>query len=358
MTTADRIRSTAPLRRFFFAYFISLTIGILQLAIAHVGGLNQNGIAEGSPAGRLWVGYVSTFHWSASYITVVPLMAGCGVVAVGELYRLSRLPGSGRLIFAVTAVFALCTAGTLVGTEVYRSMYSTPDRYCQWNYLTCQLAAVQLSSASRKVLYALGYAHYFTAYFFGFFGGFGVAIHVFMTARIVRDKKARISTVTRDLLLCQRVILGAYLFYLVMLRSSKTQIYLLLEGNPLPAVSGVWQFLKGADSYIATIAQNNLWRTLAMGGIWLIITYLTHCAGYAFNEIHSDKPHGVNYLVDVQAGGYNLLGANFVAFAGFCLIGIALPPPTASHLVVLGVLLCSAAVIKSTWNSKQEPPTS
>jgi hypothetical protein len=325
-------RALPNLRAMTIAFVASLGVGFLQIVIAWSAGIAVNDRAQGDTS-RIFVGYLSSYHWWAMYMTVVPIWLASVLPswrAFGELgTRRARIAG------AIVAAISVTIALVLLIAPIQRALWSVPVGACQWNYLDCRPHAGSYSPALRGLLMVLGYLHELI----GFSGLFFAIAGTLILAWLARDSSA---PAMRDrmisLLLNQRLCLLAGLGYLILLRSSKISIYLAVSEQSHDASTLASRFLQWG-SYVQVINSGTA-LNLTLGGTWLVMAFASHLV-VAYTHVRptlSDDAYGI-WLVISEAA--RIAGRAFLS----CLLGaivlIVLPPPGWAPLVALMVVIAA-----------------
>jgi serine/threonine protein kinase len=325
-------RPLPNLRAMTIAFVASLGVGFLQILIAWSAGIAVNDRAQGDTS-RIFVGYLSSYHWWSMYMTVVPIWLASVLPiwrAFGELgTRRARITGSVMAAIGVTVALVLLIA------PIQRALWSVPVGACQWNYLDCRPHDGSYSPALRGLLMVLGYLHELI----GFSGLFFAIAGTLAFAWLLRGSSA---PAMRDrmfsLLLNQRLCLLAGLGYLILLRSSKISLYLAVSEHSRDAITLASRFLQWGRYF--QVIDGGTALNLTLGGTWLIVTFASHLL-VAYTQVRptlSDDAYGV-WLVISEAA--RIAGRAFLS----CLLGaivlIVLPPPGWAPLAALTVVFAA-----------------
>ncbi|HEY0480181.1 MAG TPA: serine/threonine-protein kinase [Kofleriaceae bacterium] len=324
-------RPLPNLRAMTIAFVASLGVGFLQILIAWTAGIAVNDRAPGES--RIFVGYLSSYHWWAMYMTVVPVW----LASVLPIWRAFGELGTRRARIAGSVVAAVCVtiALVLLIAPIQRALWSVPVGACQWNYLDCRPHDGAYSPALRGLLLVLGYLHELI----GFSGLFFAMAGTLSFAWLLRSSSAPAMTDRMiSLLLNQRLCVLAGLGYLILLRSSKISIYLAVSEQGHGAVTLASRFLQWG-SYFRVINSGTA-LNLTLGGIWLVMTFASHLL-VAYTLVQptlSDDAYGI-WLVISEAA--RIAGRAFL----FCFLGaivlIVLPPPGWAPLAALTVVVAA-----------------
>jgi hypothetical protein len=330
-------------------YAIAASVGIAQLCLAYLAGVWQD-VDDG---GIVRFGYLRTFHWSLVYIAVMPLILSACIPAVSSIFERAIKIQKYRLRFVILVSFGLAFACGIVGTETWRSlMIYDPSRYPQWNDLIDPRARhsslVPYSRSLHLALIWLAYFHYFLGCLVGFVAVIGTMWHFWLVRREL-GKPIKIGKIEVGLLVSQQTAVIAYLFYLVLLRSSKASMHLQVGKRSVP-FNEIWDFLKHADPYLEAISSGLL-INLFQGVFWVAVMLVTHAL--AWEASNPKQPS--NFISDVfvqLSGGFMLLGKPTRFLVGLCLVAIALPPPGLTYLVIVAAVLGGVWVLRSEkWSS-------
>jgi hypothetical protein len=341
---AAETRQLPNLRAMAIAFVASLSVGFLQAVISWMAGIALNDRAQ-PPAPRIFIGYLSSYHWWVSYMMVVP-------VAVASALPIARAFGElgtrrARLVGIAAAGAALATGAVFIVAPIVKAIYGTPAMVCQWNYLACRPASGSYSPELRVVLMVLGYLHELT----GFTGLMFAVLGVLALAWLVREPRA---VATRDrvraLLLNQRLSMLAGFLYLVLLRSSKVNIHLTVTGQSPDQVFG--RFLHWGSYF--EIIDGGTALNLLLGGLWITATVASHLlVAYAnLRPTLSDDAHGV-WLVISHA--VRLAGRPFLLALLGAAVLIALPPPGWVPLLAVVVVIAALAAVSRPLRAVDPP---
>jgi len=336
-------------KHLYVACLVSLAAGLSQLLLAWWGNLLWDTTWTRS-ADHVEVplfGYFATFNWWVPYITVVPVMVGSSVYALTTMRWLcdgSQMYRRG-LLLSVLASVAL--PSVMVVREIVRSLTLEPTDWAQWNELRTQqpLGSAWLWQC-RLALYLLGYFHYFVAYALSVACVTG-ALVASMTLRVPSLMAARDSVMRRlsDVLLSVRIVVAGYLFYLVLLRSSKVSMWLTSRGEA-PALDKIYEFVTNARPYFEASREGVL-VNIVLGFVWALTCVVTHVFSASIidssGQSNDTTLEGILHRIKTGVGfmGTRTVPASFwIGFFGICLLGIVLPPPTGWHFIaVLGTVI-------------------
>jgi serine/threonine-protein kinase len=325
------LRRLSNLRATAIVFAASLGMGVLQMVIAWIGGISGSGRAEGALP-RIFIGYLSSYHWWVSYMILVPVIASCAPltwIAFGDA-RTRRAAITRAIVFSVSCALA---AGA-VSSEVLRAVRVVPLEACQWNYLHCTPQGGGFSPTLRIVLVVIGYLHELVAYVGSLFTVLGVCALCWLL-RGVRTSPA-VSARLTSLLLTQRICTIGYIGYLLLLRSSKVGNYLIIVGKGYEQTTIIDMFSHWGG-YFNVIAHGMVW-TLCLGAAWILVTLATHLvvAHRNVRQTISDDTAGI-WLLITETG--RIAGRRFLLFILAAVVFIVLPPPGWPPLVaLLGVI--------------------
>ena len=315
-------RSTA-----YVAYLLSLVCGVTQVVLAWQGGLlwNSEWLRPTDHVTVPWFGYIATFAWWVPYVTTVPVMIAFAIYGLNALWDLSGISKMSRWLLILALSLGFIVSTSLVAHEVVRSFTIMPDAWAQWNDLLAHPSASQWSPRLRTALHAIGYFHYLLAYALSLscvFGALGIA----MTYRMPRSLPSRLTAKRRllDVLISVKVIVASYLFYLVLLRSSKVAMWLQYRHEPV-ALDRIYEFLKDAKPYFE-VSGEGIFVDLMLGLLWCLLCFVV-CVLLA-PAVATANLAGVLPLSERIGMAYELLGKAWLGFFGLCLLGIMLPPPS------------------------------
>jgi serine/threonine protein kinase len=327
------VRHLPNLRAMVIAFAASLCVGFLQIFVAWTGGIALNDRAAGD-ASRIFIGYLSSYHWWVLYMVVVPIWVGSAIPVWAGFAALDRRARRVRAVLLAAGFVA--TAVLLVG-PMENAIRGTALEICQWNYLDCRPRS-SYSPTLRGLLMVLGYVHQLLGFSSLKFALFGVLFLSWRSrgpgAPVVRDRIAA-------LLLNQRLCMIAVLGYLILLRSSKVSIYLSMTGESQEAVTIAGMFAQWGSYFHVINAGTAL--NLVLGGIWMVTTIASHLlVAYAnVRPTLSDDAYGI-WRVCSEA--VTIAGRPFL----YCVLGaavfIVLPPPGWAPLVALMVAIAGLLV--------------
>jgi hypothetical protein len=232
---------------------------------------------------------------------------------------------------------ALAAATGTVMSEVLRVVTRVPLEACQWNYMHCEPEGGLDSPALRVLLMALGYLHEFL----GYCGSLFTVLGVLVLSWLLRSSGgAALRAYVTSVLLDQRLCVIGYLGYLIILRTSKVDNYLVVTGkaheqNTIAGMFSHW------GSYPNVITHGMSWP-LFVGAVWIIVTLASHLlvAHSNVRQRLSDDTHGVWLLLAETA---KLAGRPFLWFILEAIVVIVLPPPGWPPLVAVGVVMIGLA---------------
>lgn len=141
-----------------------------------------------------------------------------------------------------------------------------------------------------------------------------------------------------DVLVSVRIVVAGYLFYLVLLRSSKVSMWLTSRGEA-PTLDKIYEFVANARPYFEASREGVL-VNIVLGFLWSLICVVTHVFSASIVDSSGQSDHttleGVLHRIKTGVG---LMGRFWIGFFGVCLLGIVLPPPTGWHFIaVLGTV--------------------
>lgn len=331
-------------------YSASLVAGLIQLLLAWRGHLLWDS-TWARPADHVqvaWFGYLTTYHWWVPYVTCVPLMVACSVHGLTTMWLLCRHSRLRRWVMVFALVSGVALSCLFVGQEVASSLTIEPKEWAQWNHLRTQPSIPDWSREYRLVLELLGYGHYFVAYALSVACITG-ALLVAAMLHVPRSMADR-SFVKRGLsevLLSARFVVGGYLFYLVLLRSSKVSMWLKFR-NESTSLDKIYEFLTNARPYFEACYEGVL-VNIILGLLWCFICIVIHVLSSPIVDLSNQPDLGTleGVLRRVKTS-YNLMGRFWFGLFGLCLLGIVLPPPSGWHFVaVLGIVIGGYLVRRS-----------
>jgi hypothetical protein len=323
-------------------YLASLATGLTQLLLGWLGHVlwNSTWVSPTIHAQVPWFGYLATYFWWAPYVISVPVMLACSAQGLHEIGSLSRYTRLRKGVLSWACLVGLGVSCALVGHELLRAFTVEPDEWAQWNDLLSQPFTETPSTPVRMALFSLAYFHYFVAY--GVCTSFVIgALLLTSTLRVPNSLSDQMASKRglSDVLLNVRIVVVGWLFYLVLLRSSKVHMWLVYRNEP-PALDKIYDFLSSARPYFEA-SRGGVLTNLMLGLVWIGVCFVTHMfsAQVLSPSIQKQSTTTAGILEKIEAG-YRLLGPLWTGLLGLCLLGIVLPPPSGWHfLAVIGVLV-------------------
>ncbi len=324
-------------------FMASLVLGGVQVLLAFVAGVGADGVAEGAGA-RSFFGYIRTYHWWVTYVTVVPVILAFSAQSIIRMGRLALAHREWRRRVVATALLSLVVVGAFSLKKFHESSTVDPAEYCQWNYLACRPADVPFKEGVRFALRIVSYSHYamgYAALVFNVLTTTWLAAYVRRRKRQIPDAVSELS----DLLLSQKIVAGAYLFYLALLRSSRVGMELASQSRQPSASLG--ELIQGlSPNFEAT--RSGL-PDLGLGLAWVAFCFFTHLLWWRGQNEELVELNDVNGIVRSLMEAYALLGRTFTTYASGCLLLIILPPTSGySFMTVLGLLVVVVALVART----------
>jgi hypothetical protein len=283
-----------------------------------------------------WFGYLTTFQWCFSYVSVVPIIIGCSVQSIAKISKVASKLRIRPALLSAAYVTGVALSALIVGREVFRSWTVLPDEYAQWNDLTVLPSGLNISNAMRTALYVVGYLHYFAAYSLFCSCVIGVTLLAGASAlrRNARAYRSQGLEDLRDLLIGQKQIVLASLVYVVLLRSSKVGMFLAWHGRS-PDLNHVYQFLENATPYFEA-ARGGTLANLLLVGLWCLLCFISHV--FAGSMLRASAPavgEASRGLPGLFGEACDMIGWRYLGLAGVCIVAITLPPPGGQTLVAV-----------------------
>lgn len=336
-------------------FLASFSIGVLQIILSYAAGVHVQSSGDGPQR----FGYLECYNWSLTYLTVVPLILASCVPNTVFLYQRSRRLRAHRARFVILMIIALLYAASTAGREAWNALFQTApaDIYLEWTTAGAgDWKAVDLSGYRRFLwhsLFAIGYAHYFVASFFGFAGAFGtlwyfsVITETGQTRGLLAEEK--------EILFNQKIAVLAYLLYLVLLRSLKVFMSLTAGGAPV-AQSSTLEFFKHGNAYLEAISGGILINIL-IGAFWILVMLVTHglaCQLVSPQSVSRRAKLFLHQVFDWISRAYADIGSATWFWVGVFLIGIVVPPPGIALLLAVAICLGGLQLIRLNSAGKRE----
>lgn len=335
------------------SYLLSLMLGIVQLHLAWRGHLLRDSTWLKSSDGITapWFGYISTFNWWVSYLVTIPIMIACSADGLTVIWRLARDRVQSRRAVLLAIAIATALATFFVVRELGRSISNEPTEWAQWNDLLVQ-PAHNWSPRYRLALHITAYSHYFIAYVLSLSCLFA-ALAILTTIAYPRSPAARDSPrhTISEVLLDVRLIVGGYLVYLVLLRSTKVGQWLTFRHEPA-ALDKVYGFLLDARPYFEA-SREGIFLNIVLGLLWAGICFVAHVLAAPLFSTLTEDSATVQGAFERLRAGYALLGRIAVGFFGLVILGIILPPPSGWHLVAVIGTAFGAFLVRRAFRGSQ-----
>jgi hypothetical protein len=340
---------------FLFVYLVSLATGLTQLLLAWFGHIMWDSTWT-RPIDQVqvpWFGYLATSFWWVPYVISVPVMVACsvqGLFAVSSLCEYAKCR-TGTLVVACVAGLGL--AFIFAGHDLVRSFTVLPDEWAQWSDVLARPSGSMWSPRYRVAVLLLGYIHYFVAY--------GVCTACVIGALLVAGRirvpqsiaaRAASSRSLSELLLSVKIVVAGWLFYLVLLRSSKLQMWLIYRNQP-PALDHIYDFLKDARPYFEA-SREGIFTNILLGLLWTGICFAIHVLSASIlNTSGQPRFTTIGGLLENARAGYDLIGSWWTGFLGLCLLGIVLPPPSGWHMLAVVGVLIGGFLVKRSFHASE-----
>lgn len=341
----------------YVVYASSLATGLAQLLLAWWGHIlwDSTWIRPIDHVPVPLFGYIATFHWWVPYVTSVPVMVASSVYGLSAIASLSAHARFRRTTVAFACIVGLGFACFFVGHELLRSLTIEPTDWAQWNDLRAQAAGTVWSPGLRTLLHSLGYSHYFIAYAVCTALVIG-ALTIAFTLQVPQSRPA-CTAVSRDLselLFRVKLVVSGWLFYLVLLRSSKVNMWLTSKNQPV-SLDKIYQFVSNARPYFEASREGVL-TNIMLGVLWCAVCLAIHAQSAVILE---RSKHGgtaaLDGMLSAARAGYELIGRFWVGYFGLCLIGIVLPPPSGLHFIAVTGVIVGVYLLRRAFKGGEEP---
>lgn len=117
-------------------------------------------------------------------------------------------------------------------------------------------------------------------------------------------------------------------------------MYLASKGKT-PSLGGLFELHKNTEPYLEAISPG-LYKTIALGVFWVLLGVATHFLA---------TPTSVTLHGRLETVA-EIIGRRTFLLTGLCLIAIALPPPTITHLLLALVVLGAGGLIRYGLSAK------
>jgi hypothetical protein len=328
--------------------FAAILAGALQVVLSYLAGVHSEFQTYSKLPG---FGYLKTTHWSVTYLILVPLVYLSSIHSIRSLF-LYKGPGAiefrGKLNLGL-AVALIATSG-FVGHELWDSYFFKPleGQYCQWNNFAAfcgNIASTKSQEIFRLGLIILAYINHFLS--FGVYNWFMASMICICSSSSVHVKGNQLLTGLGDAL---KVAVGAYLPYLILIRSSKTEIALIMRGEPSKC-DAVLKWAECAQSYFETISGGLAFNL----GLGMVLTLgLVYCLRKLSVGSRADTFGEPIAYLNSWEDGFHKLGKKFKLVLGITMIGIIIPPPTATMMLALALVLPGLLMVKNSTSHKDE----
>lgn len=280
-------------------------------------------------------------------------MVACSVLGLSTISSLCENAKCRRGTLVVACIAGLGLACVFVGHDLVRSFTGFPDEWAQWNDLLARPSGLMWSPHYRMAVLLLGYVHYFVAYGLCIACVIGALLAV-STIKVPQSLAARTasSRSLSELLLSVKIVVAGWLFYLVLLRSSKVHMWLIYRNQP-PSLDNIYDFLKGARPYFEA-SREGILTNILLGLLWSGVCFAIHVLSTPILSA-SGQPRSATLgdMLEKGRAGYELIGSPWIGFLGLCLLGIVLPPPSGWHfLAVLGIAI-GAFLVKRSFRASE-----
>jgi hypothetical protein len=324
-----------------FILVIAVAVGALQIVLAAQAGVLGD---FDTVSGLRGFGYLRSTHWLVSYLLIVPIVYLTCVTGIRSIVNdREDLSRHFRRSATIGLFLALAFVTWFVGGQAWRAFDPSAEdlSYCQWNTYAPQCAKHLATTGQqyfRLGLISLAYLNHFLSFGVYFWLLFTVMIAGWPADRPDRDTKSM--TRATDLL---KIATGGYFFYLILLRSAKTEMSIINSGQSFTCTNVV-EFTKCAATYFEHFSEGLLFNVGLGAAVFLAMLY---CQRIVIGR-GSDGKTGSDPVAWLQSWeqAFWKLGRKFHLVLGIGMVGIIIPPPNAEMLTALALVLPGLFLLK------------